>query len=429
MKILFTTSFYPPYHIGGDAVHVKYLAEALAGMGHEVHVLHSMDAYEFKRGAKKEEFSAVPNLTVHSMRSPLGRLEPILNYCLGTQKYTLDYFTSLVKKEKFDVVHHHNISLLGYNILRKQGSYRNLYTAHDYWLVCHKYDLMSGHGMCQGKDCFACCLRNRKPYQFFRSTDEFRRALGDIDEIIAPSRYMGDTLAKEFRNVNVIHNFINNPFRGKRSKHKEDYFIFAGVLAANKGILDLVDVFSGLKKNLLVVGKGEAEPEIRKRISERGLKNVHLLGWKKQDELFPLIRSAQALVVPSVWPENNPLIALESLSLGTPVIGSARGGIPEIVEKLDKSLIFSDLAGLGRIIEGFDRSRYRSSAVSEVYEGNFSQGIFFEKYFRLIGHNGRGDRCKKGGRSKEDKKKGDAMETRKEGSGGEKRISKGGAGK
>ena len=44
-----TSTFYPPYHIGGDAVHVKYLAEELAKRGHEVHILHSIDAYNVKR--------------------------------------------------------------------------------------------------------------------------------------------------------------------------------------------------------------------------------------------------------------------------------------------------------------------------------------------------------------------------------------------
>lgn len=384
MKILFTTSFYPPYHIGGDAMHVKYLAEALAKEGHDVHILHSIDAYEFKRGKKEELIPTVPNITMHSLRSPLGRLEPVLNYIFGTQKHTMKSFRELVKKENFDVVHHHNISLLGYNLLKKQGGYKNLYTAHDYWLVCHKYDLMDGPGMCSGKDCFRCCLRNRKPYQFFRASKRFKKAVYDIDRIIAPSRYMGEKLRKEFSNVSVINNFINNPLEESPLKKREDYFIFAGVLDVNKGILNLVDVFSKIERKLLIVGKGEAEQEIKKRIDERRLKNIKLLGWKKQDELFPLIRSAQALIMPSIWPENNPLIALESLSLGTPVIGSDMGGIPEIVEKLDKRLVFEKLEQLKGIIKRFDGSRYSSSAVSKVYERNFSQRIFLKKYFELI---------------------------------------------
>ena len=41
MKILMVSTFYPPYHLGGDAVHVKYLADELTKAGHEVHIIHS----------------------------------------------------------------------------------------------------------------------------------------------------------------------------------------------------------------------------------------------------------------------------------------------------------------------------------------------------------------------------------------------------
>ena len=36
LKFVMTAAFYPPYHLGGDANHVRYLAEALAAQGHEV---------------------------------------------------------------------------------------------------------------------------------------------------------------------------------------------------------------------------------------------------------------------------------------------------------------------------------------------------------------------------------------------------------
>ncbi|MDY6917297.1 MAG: hypothetical protein SVP26_05030 [Chloroflexota bacterium] len=49
LKFLFTTTFYPPYHIGGDALDVKWLAEDLATRGHEVHVMHSVEAFAPKR--------------------------------------------------------------------------------------------------------------------------------------------------------------------------------------------------------------------------------------------------------------------------------------------------------------------------------------------------------------------------------------------
>ena len=261
MKILMTTSFYPPFHIGGDAIHVKYLAEELVRMGHEVHVLHSMDAYNFKR--KENKTPQKSSVIVHTMKSPIGKLEPILNYSFGTQRYTMNFFKKLVEREKFDVVHHHNISLLGYNILKKIGDYTNLYTAHDYWLVCPKYDLTKDDKLCIKKNCFSCCLKHRKIYQFFRLFKSFKDCLNDIDEIIAPSEFMAEILRKEFKNVNAINNFIPENNVNTDSKANEDYFIYAGVLTKLKGVKNLIKVFSETGKNLMIAGAGELEDEIK----------------------------------------------------------------------------------------------------------------------------------------------------------------------
>ena len=71
LKILFTSTFYPPFHLGGDAVHVKYLAEELVKRGNEVHVIHSLSAYLLKRGALKNSQQEEPltNLHIHAVQS------------------------------------------------------------------------------------------------------------------------------------------------------------------------------------------------------------------------------------------------------------------------------------------------------------------------------------------------------------------------
>ena len=69
LKFLMTCSFYPPYHVGGDATHVEYLAKELAKRGHEVHVFHSLDAYKIKRGGKlpaKQIFRSRESFCAHS---------------------------------------------------------------------------------------------------------------------------------------------------------------------------------------------------------------------------------------------------------------------------------------------------------------------------------------------------------------------------
>src|SRR3989344_3167598 len=108
MRFLFTSSFYPPYHIGGADTHVKYFAEKLAAKGHDVHVFFSLDAFRFKRPYEKKEVD-YKGVTVHAAESPLGRMEPILNYTFRTQQATLEAYQEVARAKKFDVIHHHNV--------------------------------------------------------------------------------------------------------------------------------------------------------------------------------------------------------------------------------------------------------------------------------------------------------------------------------
>ncbi len=51
MRFCMVTTFYPPYHFGGDAVFVQALARGLTEAGHQVEVVHCEDAYRLKQAA------------------------------------------------------------------------------------------------------------------------------------------------------------------------------------------------------------------------------------------------------------------------------------------------------------------------------------------------------------------------------------------
>ena len=52
-KIVYFSTFFPPFHIGGDATHVENLARLLNKNGNEVHVVHLLDSYYFKKFSNK----------------------------------------------------------------------------------------------------------------------------------------------------------------------------------------------------------------------------------------------------------------------------------------------------------------------------------------------------------------------------------------
>jgi len=376
MKILLTSSFYPPYHVGGADTMVKYFAEQLVKEGHEVHVLFTLDGYRLKRPYSEKE-TDYKGVNVHALSSPIGKLEPVLNYSVTTQNHTLDGFKKLVEKEGFDVVHHHNISLLGYAVLKKFAKYRNFYTAHDFWLVCPKYDLYKFGKICERKICLACAPLHGKPYPLYRVFPDFRGTIKkDVDGIIAPSAYMKERVTREFDNeIEVIYNFVPEPPKKIDQPKEKNYFLFVGQLERHKGILQLIDTFKGTSHRLLIFGKGSLEAAVKNKIENEKISNVNYKGWASTPaEILGFMKNANALIMPSLWAENNPMVALEAFSVGTPVIGTKNGGLPEIIGMVDEKLFFDskNFGQLRGLLNAFNGKRYPKAKLRSVWREKFS---------------------------------------------------------
>lgn len=99
---------------------------------------------------------------------------------------------------------------------------------------------------------------------------------------------------------------------------------------------------------------------------------------------YSLYANALAVIIPSIWPENAPLVALEALSVGTPVISSNQGGLPEIIEKVDPNLIFNDWTELKDILLHFSKKDLSPQKIKNVFEKNFSPKAYTENYLRII---------------------------------------------
>ncbi len=81
-------------------------------------------------------------------------------------------------------------------------------------------------------------------------------------------------------------------------------------------------------------------PHLEQLAAKYGLSNITFNGYLQGMELTTLVRDARCSIMPSEWYENSPLSILESLALGTPVIGSRIGGIPELINDGEDGLLF-----------------------------------------------------------------------------------------
>ncbi len=194
------------------------------------------------------------------------------------------------------------------------------------------------------------------------------------------------------RPIVTIPNFVPEPEEAGEPMYRFPYFLFVGLLEEHKGILNLVEAFCRAKKeidaNLLIVGSGSLKDKLHQVIAQNGCQNrVKLLGKiSDRRSLANLYASALALVIPSIWPENAPLVALEALACGTPVIASDKGGLPEIVGKTNADLVFKsgDLEDMTRVLINYNKATNPYQKMRAVYQRRYSLDDFISEYMRLI---------------------------------------------
>lgn len=396
LRFAMVTTFYPPYHFGGDAHCVRLLAHALARRGHQVDVIHDVDAYRMLRpGDEPEPLAEPPGVRVHPLRSRLGTVS-----CLATQQLGRPVVHGRKIRDilaaGFDVVHFHNISLVGGPAVLAYGDGIKLYTAHEHWLVCPSHILWRHkRELCTGRECLRCVLRHHRPPQLWRYTKLLDRYCRHVDAFCAPSEFCAEK-HREFGfgfPMHVLPNFLPdegtaNPESNRPPKADRPFFLFVGRLERIKGLQDVIPIFAARQDaELWVAGKGDNEPQLRALAGDS--RSIRFLGTQTPEQLRPLYREARAVMLPSICYEVLPMVALESFREATPIIARRLGPFPEIIAQSNGGLLFetpADLAGHVSRLTGDDELRATLGAAGrEEYERRWSETAVLSRYFELIG--------------------------------------------
>ena len=393
MKFCMVTTFYPPYHFGGDATYVARLVTALANRGHQVDVIHDRDAYYLAHPGEPAPASVPPpNVTVHGLKSPLGWLSPLLTHQTGRPLLKARLRRQLTGGA-YDVIHFHNTSLIGAGAL-EYGDAVKLYTTHEHWLLCPLSLLWKyGRELCDHRECIRCTIHAGRPPQLWRFGSYLSDQLEHVDRFIAPSRFtrdrhLGSGIDRPF---DVLPHFLPEPALATTatSPHHRPYFLFVGRLTKEKGLQTILPAFAGAAgADLLIAGAGDHEPELRAAAQDHP--RVHFLGPQAYDRLRPLYRHAIALIVPSICYEVFGLVLIEAFAEGTPVIARDRGGMSEVVEQSRGGFTFRTDEELTRAIHRLEtdpgeRSRLGRNGY-EAYRRLWSEEPHLTGYFEIIEH-------------------------------------------
>jgi len=201
-----------------------------------------------------------------------------------------------------------------------------------------------------------------------------RRELERADAVTTVCASVADSLARDYgvdrARLRVVPNGADLPdLEAERpeARRLRDRFgaallkplwVCAGRLEEQKGHDVLLEALAELQRRGLafacaLAGEGSRRDALEARVSELGLgERVHFVG--RLDEVGPLLLAADAVVLPSRW-EGLPLVLLEALARARPVVASAVGGVPDLIEDGESGRLVpaGDPAALADALAGF----------------------------------------------------------------------------
>jgi glycosyltransferase involved in cell wall biosynthesis len=220
---------------------------------------------------------------------------------------------------------------------------------------------------------------------------------------ISPSRKLLEMAQRELKlnnkQIAYLPNFIS-PLPHTHSAEKdceEQRLLFVGRLSSEKGLTVALKAISQLireeniaKLRFDIAGSGPMEQELTALVTSLNLsEHVNLIGRVPNDELQKYYRRACAVLIPSLWMENNPRVALEAMSYSRPIVASNIGGLPDLVQNGQSGFLClpgssTDLASkVKRLCQNKELALQMGAAGRAKLEEEFSREKHYQDLLKL----------------------------------------------
>jgi glycosyltransferase involved in cell wall biosynthesis/MoaA/NifB/PqqE/SkfB family radical SAM enzyme len=375
MKVLKVIHGYPMRYNAGSEVYSQTLCHGLAAR-HEVHVFtREEDAFAPDFRLRVEHDIDDPRITVHVVNNP--RLKDKYRSAGIDQRFAevLDCVTP-------DLVHVGHLNHLSTSLLR-EAALRDIpivFTLHDYWLMCPRGQFMQMFpkdpenlwAACDGQEDRKCAERCYARYfsgapgeldqdvaywtdWVSRRMQHVREMSDLVDLFIAPARYLYERFRDDFdlpesKLVYADYGFALNRLADRRRVDGEPFtFGYIGTHIPAKGVHDLIGAFGALEGDarLRIWGRPHGQDtDALKRIADslppHVADRIEWLGeYRNQEIVRDVFNRCDAIVVPSVWVENSPLVIHEAQQVRVPVVTADAGGMAEYVAHEVNGLLFT----------------------------------------------------------------------------------------
>lgn len=365
MKILLVVHQTLPYCIGGVECLTHDLALGLKDAGH--HPLVFSKIFE----GVAPVVSTVEDCNFY-MRLPILFDRRLKNEFAN--EAVLLAFKKVIEEFCPDLVHIMHLQHMHFGIAKivKEKNIPLVTSVFDYWYFCRKVQRLCFNGTICDVNIPGLCQECNVPLRFqlayLNRNAVFRLLYRHLGFLIGESRGTYErrkkALAGILENSDVVC-FATNALRSFHEKHykikkvmmipygirepikknmrfdgateRELTFGFIGTCAPHKGVLQLIDAFLefGKTRCKLILYLNDAQhPGYSKLVHEKAAVNssIHIREPFPFEQIYERLQEFDALVIPSIWDENMPLVLLAALNQHVPVLGSRVAGIGEFVQ-------------------------------------------------------------------------------------------------
>ncbi len=366
MKILHVTNWLPESHAiagGAEAVCLNTILMAQRA-GHECRVFclppDFPSPHPFPLIAADTIFNHIPKRFLQPIDFIRTLWRPVDRYAAASLRRVLQTWRP-------DIVHFHKFERLGYSLIEAAARWGapTLWSVYDYLALCpkeghlqHKEGYYCRAG--QGERCYDCYHPGRRFPSVQKALWRRRRALihhylRQLNRIVVLSERCRAILAEHDvpeEKLSVIHQAFPVRQTQPADPHQAQPYriFFAGWLAPNKGLHVLLEALPYVlsacpQAHLVALGlPAPSHPEyyalLENTISRLGLQqHVQILGRLSRAEFLQHLHQAAVVVVPEQWENMSPVIIVEAMALGLPIVASRIGGIPEFLGEGEAGLL------------------------------------------------------------------------------------------
>lgn len=360
MHILKIIHGYPPEYNAGSEIYTQSIVNELSKNNKITVFTREENDYEPDFKFRRKTQDNIDFIFVNMARSKDGYNHKILN----------NRFAELINKIKPNVAHIGHLNHLSTGIVDVlyNANIPMIFTLHDFWLMCPRgqflqrnFDGKNTYKLCDYQEenkcansCYKMYFEDELGENYYTKWIKNRMAitksiLEKVNLFIAPSKYLMNRFIDDFNMPKSKITFLDYGFpthylQPVETKSNSVFtFGYIGTHIPAKGLNLLIKSFSKIKipAKLLIFGRQNIQNQTLKNLIIKSKNKIEFCGeYINKNLTTTVFNKVNAIVVPSIWGENSPLVIHEAQSCKIPVITANFGGMKEYVQHNINGLLF-----------------------------------------------------------------------------------------